>query len=867
MKTGVPLLSTVVPSSSPTTGAVSVENATIPNNKLESAGTKRKLQPPIVQQTQNILVNTENSTSNRKKVSLLADLFDHDTVRTPSLFDAMPNNPADFLNATPRRPPPALVPEPEKTNVPSEALGPKASKKPVVKKDTVPVVVPQSLPPQRVKPTRIAPNDVPVIDPWCRIEDIVDFIEGGPSKKDSQKKAAKKAKQKQKKLDVKKIGELEQLRDEFHDIFYKESFAKNELKSLKSAKKKDKKKVTDAENNVKKFGKTRAKYETSILELISDLKRNNSEFKFAYLPNKEQQLDKQKQVKDGLVGAQTTDPLPAVIEAPVVSTPPLNIMQQQYQQSIGNDDNVQPNSQQKHIISSCEVSSDPSKRMVTIRRVHLPHSDPQVTVTAKGPSPDKDKLLYTFINGQLVSGKFTQSYFSSPMFTCTYYFSGVSTDSAEFKAQSISQVQQYHLQHQQLRQQNLNAALNNAAAAAAIASAPQPPVSNSKSDKNEKKKQKKDKQNDVIPLQSIIMPVKESLPVQVGKKKSKKIAITDRKDSIDETSSVDTNKSRKQAGKTKESSTSKSKDIEVLVRLTKDLQLSSKKTEEKRKVKAPKFEYVDPQYKNNKFDVLDLDDEDYYISEEESVESAPSSPVPVPPKALETLKPSKTGKKSIPVKVSVTSSTAEKSVQSSYAAAAAGKLDKKAVPVSQRVLSNVATPAKNKGKSSSPPTPPIAEVQLSKKQKKKLAQNQLKLDALNATAVSKNKVDKKVHNAEIMAKSLKDSMQRLNLNDDTTIELVRENHGQINNGLVNPSVSIMEQLNRGIRVEGLQLPPGITLTRVDPTHAEQIRANKQSIDKVSMVLLVFYTCVFLISGFLRFHSRFPRQLRTKRLRI
>lgn len=415
---------------------------------------------------------------------------------------------------------------------------------------------------------------------------------------------------------------------------------------------------------------------------------------------------------------------------------------------------------------------------------------------------------------------------------------GVSSDSAEFKAQSISQVQQYHLQHQQLRQQNLNAALNNAAAAAAVASAPQPPANTSKSDKNEKKKHKKEKQSSGISVDNTVIPVKVSPPAEVAKKKSKKVAVTDRKDSIDETSSVDTNKSKKQSEKAKkqESSASKSKDIDLLVRMTKDLQLSSKKTEEKRKVKAPKFEYVDPQYKNNKFDVLDLDDEDYYISEEESVESAPSSPVPVPAKALETPKPSKTGKKSLAVKVSATPVHVEKPVQSSYAAAAAGKLDKKAVPIAQRVLQAVVTPAKNKGKSSSPPIPPIAEVQLSKKQKKKLAQSQLKLDAMNATAVSKSKVDKKVQNAENMAKSLKDSMQRLNLNDDTTIELVRENHSQINNGLVNPSVSIMEQLNRGIRVEGLQLPPGITLTRVDPTHAEQIRANKQSIEKVSNVL-------------------------------
>lgn len=47
------------------------------------------------------------------------------------------------------------------------------------------------------------------------------------------------------------------------------------------------------------------------------------------------------------------------------------------------------------------------------------------------------------------------------------------------------------------------------------------------------------------------------------------------------------------------------------------------------------------------------------------------------------------------------------------------------------------------------------------------------------------------------------------------------------------NVSIMEQLNRGVNVEGLTLPPGITLTRVDPNTAEGLRAKKESIGRVS----------------------------------
>lgn len=43
----------------------------------------------------------------------------------------------------------------------------------------------------------------------------------------------------------------------------------------------------------------------------------------------------------------------------------------------------------------------------------------------------------------------------------------------------------------------------------------------------------------------------------------------------------------------------------------------------------------------------------------------------------------------------------------------------------------------------------------------------------------------------------------------------------------------MDQLNRGVKVEGLMLPPGITLTRVDPNSAEGMRAKKEAISRVS----------------------------------
>lgn len=42
----------------------------------------------------------------------------------------------------------------------------------------------------------------------------------------------------------------------------------------------------------------------------------------------------------------------------------------------------------------------------------------------------------------------------------------------------------------------------------------------------------------------------------------------------------------------------------------------------------------------------------------------------------------------------------------------------------------------------------------------------------------------------------------------------------------------MDQLNRGIKVEGLMLPPGITLTRVNPATVEANRVRMESIARV-----------------------------------
>lgn len=67
------------------------------------------------------------------------------------------------------------------------------------------------------------------------------------------------------------------------------------------------------------------------------------------------------------------------------------------------------------------------------------------------------------------------------------------------------------------------------------------------------------------------------------------------------------------------------------------------------------------------------------------------------------------------------------------------------------------------------------------------------------------------------------------------------------------NVSIMDQLSRGVKVEGLTLPPGITLTRVDPNKADGIRANKESIDRVRIHSFRKLKIILLASVLMKFY--------------
>ncbi|KRK03562.1 uncharacterized protein LOC6536896 isoform X1 [Drosophila yakuba] len=261
------------------------------------------------------------------------------------------------------------------------------------------------------------------------INETLNFIEGKSQQPQTAnpKKAAKKAKQKMRKEEEKRIKELEDLRGQFLDIYFKEFIDKYEMKALTAAggRKKEKKRIGELETNIKNLQRAKAKVETVILELIATVKQTNNEFKFSYLPTKQQQLAKMAQLEEILNGgsASTTATAEPVRQAPPQQSAP------QYPEfsssasfysppGLGQQNTpvcFAPPQQSQHppqlsrdviaAMAANSITADPSKRIVTIRRVQLPHpgAEQQVTVVAKGSAPHEDKLLYTFVNGHMVA--------------------------------------------------------------------------------------------------------------------------------------------------------------------------------------------------------------------------------------------------------------------------------------------------------------------------------------------------------------------------------------------------------------------------------------------------------------------------------
>ncbi|GAB0092497.1 uncharacterized protein DMENIID0001_074930 [Sergentomyia squamirostris] len=740
----------------------------------------------------------------------------------PGLFKTVANNAKinaskDSTSTTPTAPNPAVLQPPVK-----KKLTPLTAKDaPLIKPATTGSLVNEEPELKAYKPpipscNSSAPSSIGrrdssscgTVDGTSPLNDILQFIEGAPVPKnldgrDSDKKAAKKAKQKQKKMENKKMEELESLRAQYHGDCVKEADAKTELKALKTVKKKDKKKIAEKDAELKRLTRIKSKTESSICEIICEIRENNPEFNFNYQPPKEQKPKVQnKKVEETKANAMLppTPPPPFTGHISPIHKPSVT----SYVTSGQNPSQM-----------NCEISLDPTKRMVTIRRINLPHAEPQVTVTAKGASPDKDQLLYSFINGQMVpASSLDQSLLKNLNPTFTYNMEEQYRSSLQQHRQAPPPQQQPMVCRDECCNPPPPLKVNKVKPIAKKPEMPKPSekVSVTKktvetqtpSEQKQAKKQKKAPE----PVVKDSKSTSKNNPKQTEKEEKKS------KDSnkTKQASKQPIREEPKPVTKKQESRTDSKTDSKVS-------KAEPKKEDKKTKTKGRKdsdnqeqntrhvYE-IDPEFKVNKFGVLDIDD--YSDGESSSSEVVRQSP-PVQPKE----KPVKEAPKPLANK----NKQKENKVKEEPKKPSANESKKKSKVAVQAPI---------------PPTPIPQEPELTKKQKKKLMQQEksAKMKA-EAAAASNVKVssNKNVTRAEKVAKSLSKSMAKLHLNADTTIELVNDCKNSSEKQQAN-GISIMEQLNRGIKVEGLTLPPGITLTRVDPSMAEAVKAKKESIGRL-----------------------------------
>lgn len=232
------------------------------------------------------------------------------------------------------------------------------------------------------------------------LENLVEYIEGPSSKavveqKKADEAAAKKQLKKAKQLELKirrqidlHIEQLAKLNGDLQEVVIDAKQVQNQLSQLKAGKGKNKelKKVKVAEEKLSELNSRRLRLENDAKGICSDIKILN--------PNVDliRECCEMRTISGLLNPSLTQIPAPYAQQQQHQPRPPV---------AINNTRPVPvriPPSQNQQKPSE----EDPAKRMVTIRRINLPHAEPQVTVTAKGTTPDMDQLLYTFVNGQLV---------------------------------------------------------------------------------------------------------------------------------------------------------------------------------------------------------------------------------------------------------------------------------------------------------------------------------------------------------------------------------------------------------------------------------------------------------------------------------
>lgn len=666
--------------------------------------------------------------------------------------------------------------------------------------------------PALLKPNNAKPEDVKIQRATeinlKSLENLIEYIEGPSSKavaeqKRAEEAAAKKQLKKVKQQHLKVRRQIEQQLDvmketnnNLHEVSIDIKQVINQISQLKASKGKVKetRRVKAAEEKLDELYARRKRIENQVKTISDGIKTLNPDINII------DECIEMKAVMNLIAPDYVPPPLPTphptttisssssvrrtntannsmAKPIPVRATLPSPSSQNQQQQEQQQKAQQLPSLVQMH--TKPVVEEDPAKRMVTIRRVNLPHAEPQVTVTAKGTTPDMDQLLYTFVNGQLVpASSLHPTTFQNASGSIQLFMSSNNGQTKTVVDQrTLSQLSQAQ-QQQVIRQVNKN----NKEKAEADALAQQ------QQQKQQSQNRPVDnKQQLALPLQQI-EKVKDNSSAKKELKKSsdvkKKEPTASKKDL------KDANKKRPENVKTQ--SPQKSCEAQPIV--------TKKKT---------KKAYIDPEFAANPFKLLDEEnDDEEVITSETDEDDMPD---------LEKLR--------ISEEVDAFEAETNKIIENI-------KSIKKEL-VEQQQINNKQN-LKNEKNSQKKPT----QIGI-KSQKTRIIERQ---DSVTSAASSSSN-----------PKDLKQSKKQKNKsNNDSSKSVVQSFplHPQYQPTVYKPADyvkkpttiqsqpthqstnSIMDQLNRGVRVEGLRLPPGITLTKVTPTN-ETINVKRDSINRVS----------------------------------
>ncbi|XP_037952031.1 putative uncharacterized protein DDB_G0282133 [Teleopsis dalmanni] len=747
-------------------------------------------------------------------------------------------------------------------------------------------------------------NEPEVVKKW--VDKTLYFIEGSHNKSQNKqqpkpsnpKKAAKKVKQKQRKEAEKQIVELQKLRHQFLEIYFKEFTNKHVLKSMKSVKNHDKKKKSNIEINIKKLQRSKASIETQILELIATVKQTNSDFKFSYLPTKEQQLERMSKMNNS--GERNNE---AVLtqsnltqcKNPTLQPPPLNqsnisaqrcnLVSNESKSRHGVESSTSSNKlHQPSVIhngrsninfslssnSNESINSESSQGIVTIRRINLPNvPEPQVTVTAKGTTPDKDRLLYTFVNGQIVQSISLQPITENQNSDKLYSYSSIKKSKTQFPNNLSEQSRSDALL---MQNNNLNKTSKNKGNQRCQRSIQKDKCSIDNISKSNLIKpitviSNSDKTNalkTMVDSKSLSNQLQTSLPSNDTNKRKK--VITPKQNSniskrtvLTEEQQIGLNIIKNGKQKTKLSINDTNTSISPQNVVKSQIQKSSSCTEGSsltknkiKKIQSKSSTIDDGKFDNNPFKSLNFN---YSSANETSASSCDNSDG-------ENYKEKSIKKNKNVTRNQITSKKREHYQQKKSVLKPPNSLTQNDITNSNSsnklYTSNSQCCTNTKNKKNKKTVSNSSNIQNSKQKKNtSTSRNVLLIDKQQSNILISEENEKQKLNFEYndnyncpyssnknqpsteIEEQKQDQFNDINLTERLCNLQIDNNYfyNSTKNKVSLTNVSIMDQLNQGVQVEDLSLPPGITLTKVDPIKSEELRQKSESINNITKPLL------------------------------